>query len=230
MAAYQGTLATIRDEVIALLHLDADVDEAQVDEQVNLAQQDAVMETGCLQQDGSATLTSGQSSYDLPATVAWIKSLTLTYSDGSVTDPLRQVPLDTILSLRRANVAAGSAVVTPLYAISGQNLLDLWPQPGAGQSMAFRYVYLPDELTADGDEPAIMEPYGSKLLTYGAAVELARFKKDPLLPDLEAQYGRWLAKFQVWLNRREGNGPLTFRVRQPDRAPIRFANASVDLG
>jgi hypothetical protein len=171
---------------------------------------------------------AGSASYNMPSEVAWIKSLTLTYPDGSVTDPLRQVPLDTILEQRRATVAAGQSVVVPMYALAGQSRLELWPTPGAGQSLTFWYVYLPAKLTADADVPVIMEPYASKLLLYGALVEGARFKKDPLLADYEASYQFWLARFQVWLNRRETAGASQFRVRGNSRG-LRFADASTDV-
>lgn len=228
MSAFQGTLASIRAEVISALRLTTDLDTDRVDDWVNLAYQQTVQQTGCLQQKGSANLTTQVSSYDLPSTVAWIKLLVINYSDGSISQPLKQVTLEEILQERWATVAAGTQIVKPLYALVGQNQLELWPTPTTGETMDFWYVYLPDELTDGADEPAIMEPYGSKLLTYGALVEGARFKKDPLLPDFEASYETWLARFQVWLNRREGASARTFRVRGPNRF-TRWPNCSMDV-
>ncbi len=158
-----------------------------------------------------------------------MKLLTVTFADGSVSQPLQQVPLETILDRRRASVASGQQVSRPVYALAGQNQLELWPEPGAGQSMSFWYVYLPDELTADGDNPAIMEPFGSELLEAGALVRGARFKKDPLLADLEADLEVRMQRFQVWLNRREGSGPRTFRVWSGG-GTVRVADRSADMG
>ncbi len=229
MASYQGTYASIVAQVIQTLRLDETDDAAQVGEAVNLAYQECVQVTGCLQTSATATLTSGSASYALPAAVAWIQLLTITYADGTFSDPLRQITLAEMLDLRRASVANGQAVVQPLYAVVGLDRLELWPTPGAGQTAVFWYTYLPDELENDADEPVIQEPYGSKLLTYGALVELARFKKDPLLPDFEASYDKWLRRFQVWLNRREGMAPMRFRVQGANR-PIRLADRSADTG
>jgi hypothetical protein len=94
--------------------------------------------------------------------------------------------------------------------------------------MTFWYVYLPDALTADGDVPLIMEPYGSQLLVYGACVELARFKKDPLLQDYEAAWQMWLTRFQLWLNRREGASARTFRIGSTN-GHVRLADRSADV-
>lgn len=229
MSAYQGDFAAIVASVTAKLRLES-ADADQVKEAVNLAYQEAVQATGCLQTSGVATLTEDVASYDLPASVAWIKLLTISYADGSFSDPLQQVPLQGLLEQRRATVASSDQVVVPIYSLAGQNQIELWPTPGAGQSMTLWYVYLPDELTADGDEPAILEPYGSKLLEYGALVELARFKKDPLLGDLEAAYQVWLARFQVWLNRREGQSGATIRVRGATKRGVRVADRSADVG
>jgi len=212
VASYQGTYRTIKDAVIDTLHLDATDDETRVGNEVNLAYQDVVQTTGCLQATATATMTDGVSSYALPAAVAWIKELVVVYADGTVSDPLTQISLDEMLGWRRTTLAVGQQTAQPSYALAGQGQIEVWPTPGADQTLQFWYVYLPDALTADGDEPVILEPYGSRLLMYGACVELARFKKDPLLPDLEAQYGVWLGKFQAWMNFRQGSSPRSVRV------------------
>ncbi len=213
MAVYQGSLATIRAQVITALRLDATADAARVNEWINLAYQEVIQNTGALQTTAVATLTSGDASYTLPSGVAEINLVVITYQDGSVSPPVQRVVLETILENRRATLAENQQLWNPLYAIVGQNQIELWPTPGAGQSLTFWYSYLPDELSGDSDVPLIQEPFGSKILQYGALVEGARFLKDPLLQDFEQQYAGWLARYQIWLNRRQGETSMAFRVR-----------------
>jgi hypothetical protein len=225
---YQGTFGTITAGVIAKLRLDETADLAGVKEAVNVAYQETVQTTGCLQKTATAAMTADVESYDLPFQVAWIRSTWITYPDGSFTDPLQQVTLEQIEEQRRATAASGQQVVRPIYALAGQNQIEVWPTPTADQSMTFVYVYLPDALVADADEPLLMEPYGSMLLQYGALVELARFKKDPLLQDYEQAYAMWLSRFQLWLNRRQGSSARTFRIGSTS-SRIRFADRSADV-
>jgi hypothetical protein len=228
MAAYQGSYGSITATVISKLRLDAAQDTPEVREAINLAYQQVVQETGCLQQTGVAAMADGVSSYDLPAQVAWIRSVWITYSDGSFTDPLQQVTLEQIGEQRRTSAAAGQELTRPIYALAGQNQIEVWPTAGLEQSMTFVYVYLPEALVDNADVPVIMEPYGSKLLEYGALVELARFKKDPLLSDYEAAYQTWMARFQLWLNRRQGSSARTFRIGGSGRG-LRLADRSADV-
>lgn len=214
MASFQGNLGTIRANVIDKLRLDATADEAKANEWINVAYLEAVQSTGALETVGNASLTDGDASYTLPAAVAQINLLTITYSDGTVSQALQRVPLEVILDNRRATLAEGDQLWLGLYALVGQNQIELWPTPGAGQTLTFWYTYLPDELSADADEPLLMEPYGSMLLQYGALVEGARFLKDfGALSDYEAGYAQWMARYQVWLNRRQGQTSQAFRVR-----------------
>lgn len=213
MSVYQGTFGSIKSDVITALRLDATADATRVGNWINLAYQDVCQNTGCLQTTAVATLTDTVGSYTLPASVAEINLVVVTYQDGSVSAPVQRTVLETILNKRRATLAEGQQLWNPQYAIVGQNQIELWPTPGPGQSLTFWYSYLPDELSADGDSPLIQEPYGSKVLQYGALVEGARFLKDPLLQDFEQQHQTWLARFQVWLNRRQGETSMAFRVR-----------------
>ena len=110
MTAYQGTFATIKQAVIDKLRLDATAgdnspDDLRAGEWVNIAYLDAVQATGALETVGNATLTNGTASYLLPAAVAQINMVTITYTDGTVSEPLQRVPLETILQNRRATLA-----------------------------------------------------------------------------------------------------------------------------
>ena len=213
MAAFQGTLLSIRNEVLTTLRLDETADTDRVNEWINLAYQDVIQATGALQATGVATLTNDIGSYVLPAAVAEINLVTLTYPDGSTSAPVQRTVLETILQKRRMTLAVAQQLWNPQYAIVGQNQLELWPTPGANTTLTFWYSYLPDELALDADVPLIQEPFGSRILKYGALVEGGRFLKDPGLTDYENQYQAWMSKYQVWLNRRQGETSMAFRVQ-----------------
>lgn len=230
MTAFSDTFAGITAGVIEKLRLDTTLDTDKTKRWINLAYQAAVQDTGCLQAKADATLTAGVSSYDLPAEVAWIKLLVATYPDGSVSEPFRQVTLEELLETRRATLAGGQLVLRPIYALAGQNQLEIWPDPSAGTTLTFWYVYLPDELVADDDVPVIKVPYGSRLLEYGALVQGAEFKQDLLMMgQWQALYSYWASEFQTWLNRREGEAALQFRVRELGPRRTVLANPSADV-
>lgn len=214
MAAYQGDLIAIRETVIAALRLDTNgADDDKVNAWINLAYQEACQKTQALTSVTITDLTEAVDSYTLDPEIAEINLVIATYADGTVSAPLQRVVLETILEYRRTTLAEGEQLWNAVYTVVGQDQLEIWPMPGAGQSLTFYHSVLPDVLVDDTDSPDLMEPYGSKLLTYGALVEGCRFLKDPLLQDSIAQYQAWLAAFQTWLNRRQGQTSMGFRVR-----------------
>lgn len=224
MPIFQPTLGTIRTAVIDKLRLDDELDVARVDEWINVAYSRVVQETACLQTSGVATLTGDEEAYLMPWQVAFIIAVVIQYADGTISNPMTRVSLDEFINYRRQNSIAGDRVASPIYAIVGQNRMEIWPTPAATDSIRFWYVYLPNALVEDGDEPVIMEPYGGKLLELGACVEGAKFKKDPLLRQFTDENSIWMGRFQAWLNRRKTGGPQAFRLILSDtREPVSLA-------
>jgi hypothetical protein len=89
------------------------------------------------------------------------------------------------------------------------------------------YSYLPTALAVDTDTSVLPEPFGSKLLEYGALAEAADYVGDPDHDRYRTLYESWLAKLRIHLNRRRGRGTGHFRVIG---APLVSVGRDVDLG
>lgn len=212
MAIYKPTFAVIQSNVIGKLRMDSTADSTLVKGWINQAYQEVLQQTGALETTGTTSLTSGTSSYALPTGLVKIRQVVFLYSDGTQSLPLQRVRFEKILTYRYSTLAQGERVTVPLYALVGQDTIEIWPTPGTNQTLKYWYSYLDDALSGDSDTCDIEEPYGSKLLEYGALVEGARYKKDPNLPDYEQQYQVWLRKYQQWSNRRQAQSSQSFDV------------------
>jgi len=209
MASYKGTTNDVLLELQKLLRLAAD-DSNQALVWMNLGMIDCVQRTEALQRTDTAALTAGCDTFTLPAEVLRIKKLTWLYPDGSESRPLIGTDLQTMLDLRRTGTTA-TFYDSPYYTLVGEDQLELWPMPAAGQSLRFWYVRYPQELTSSPDSQfEIREPWGSKLALYSAAVEAARFKKDPLIGEFTAVYGFWLDSYKAHMNRGRGLSQFVF--------------------
>lgn len=206
--SYPATFDTIRTAVIAKARLDATADKARAGQWINETYSQVAAETRCFQQTATTTCTPNISSYTLDATILQIELVTCTTVGGQAWFPLAESQLDEILNLRAGSAGAGPA---RKYALIGLNQLEVWPTPGAADTLTFYYTTLPTPLSADGDLPAIPEPYASKLLEFGALVNAAEFKRDlMMLGDFQQQYATWLQAFQRYVNRKAGAYPESF--------------------
>jgi len=209
--SFQPTLADIRNQVMLKLRLDPE-DTTIATYWIQQAYADVAQQTGFLQDTTTAYgLGTGDNSFDLPCAVAWIRHITMVYPDGTRSRPAQQVRSEEILVKRSIDTSSASLQDGVLYALTGQFSAIFWPLAVNGQQVEILHSELPDEL-ADGDAPLIAEPYGSKLLEYGALVEGAKFKKDPLMTDFEFSYRMWVDRYVAWLNRRRGGSSTAFEV------------------
>lgn len=207
--AFPATFSSLTDDVIALVRLDATDDTAKVQDALNTAYFEAMVENEVLVSSGSATLSANVSTYDLDTAtqIARIKGMWLAPSGGTSTSrPLRQVSLERILQARQTNNGIAAAVqpgVVTLYSLSGQNQLDVYPAPQTADTLHFVYVGFPAVL-AGSDIPEIPEPYATNLLTYGACVPMAEFKADPQRDYYASEQALWQSKYRQHLNLRRG--------------------------
>lgn len=217
MTVLTSTLAQLRAEVTDKLRLDADGDDAtRVDRWLNQVYVTVATKTSCLVTNATATMTGGEDSYVVPSSIVHIDEITLSDSSGTAYPPMVQSSLDEILRRRAFNQA--SSGVPYRYAVVGMNQIEFFPKARTGDVLTFWYSYLPDKLTADGDISLLPEPFGSKLLVYGACVEAADFKNDTRLYFYYQQaYAQWEQDLQAYVNRRPGDYPGAFAVWGPDK-------------
>lgn len=222
MPPYAGTMGAVRTAVVDRLKLDASADATRVLEWINLAYTQVVQETGCLMTCGTVALIDGESSYEFPPDVHWVKAIHYALDDGTIgriSVPLTLVSLDEVLRRRRQDLTPHPDPADPVYAVLGQNRFEIWPEPVNGSLLRFWYVYMPPALVNNSDTFLIKEPYGSKLLELGACVEGAKFKKDPLLQSYQQEYTEWMRRFQGWLNKRQTGTGGTMRVITGNERP-----------
>lgn len=204
--AFPASFQDITQAVIDLIRLTVADDTTRVQDAINTAYYETMVENEVLVSSGSAALTTGISTYDLD-TVTQIARIKDIWADqnGAWTPPLRQVSIDRILYARQTN--AGVSVTSPgtmmWYSLSGQNQLDIYPEPSSSFDLHFVYVGFPTALSGT-DVPQLPEPYSSNCLTYGAAVPMAEFKSDPQLPYFQQQSDVWQSKLRRHLNLRRG--------------------------
>lgn len=212
--AWPSTFKNIQDGVIARLNLDATADLSATKDAINQAYGQVFVETEASQTSGTKTLTSGTATYDLSTFITGgivrIKAMFVS-SSGVTVPPLKMISLDSIL--RRRVGTGGAAAATGYsthYALNGLNGLELWPTPASADVLTIYYAAQPTALSADGDIPALPEPYATRCLTFGACAELADLTGDPEGDDYQAKFDGWIARFRQHLNRRKGGLPGQF--------------------
>lgn len=207
--SFPAAFSDIRTAVISKVRLDATDDVSRVNDWINQTYADVAAETRCFQRSAKSALTAADASYTLDASVLHIELLTVTPANSQAWFPLKECQLDEILNYRA--ISGTSSGPPRSYALVGLNQLEFWPTPGTGDVLTTWYSYLPTPLSADADVAAFPEPFGSKLLEYGALVQAAEWKRDIMvLGDFQSQYASWLQAFQRYLNRKGGAYPGAF--------------------
>lgn len=211
--AFPSTFADITTAVITKARLSTTNDTTKVHDWINQVYAQVCVETEAVQTSATMTATAGVGSYTLPAAVVRIKEMTIQPVGGNYGPPLRPVSLEQILDWRQTSAAVantnGSATH---YALLGLNDFELYPAPASNDTILIYYVALPTALSAGTDVPVLGEPYGSKVLEYGALAQAGEFKGDPMTMDWAQQYENWMQRFRSNLNRARGAGTVQFRV------------------
>jgi hypothetical protein len=206
-------LSEIREQVMVKLRLDPE-DADLVTYWIKQAYADVIQYTGFNLDEVSiaVSLTAGDGHFTLPSEVAWIRHLQFLYQDGTLSRPAQQVRMEEVLTRQQLDEFAGQLEGGHVYAVGGQDIVHFWPLAIAGQQVCILHTELPVADLGDTESPLMQEPFGSKLLEYGALVEGAKFKKDPLMADFEQSYAMWMGRYVGWLNRRKGGSSTAFEV------------------
>jgi len=223
--AFPSTFLDLQRSVIAKARLDADADAAsgpdlqKAKDWINQAYAQVCVETETNQGLGTAVLSPGATTYQLPPEILRIRAMLL-QTAGSTTygPPMEETTLDDILTLRQGD-SASSGTGPSRYALAGLNVLDLWPTPASEDTLLFYYVGPPTALSATSDIPVLQEPYASKLIEYGALAEAADYLKDPDVDKYRALYDMWMKKFRTHLARRAGSHVRSIPTGRPMVTP-----------
>jgi hypothetical protein len=231
--AFPSTFRSIQDAVIAKAYLnDTSANRTRVKDWINQVYADACVETQAVQAAADGTLTANVASYTLAGTVVLeIKQITTKgVSETAYGPPLQRVDLATILAWRQGTLVP---TVTPngtvaAYALNGLNGLELYPTPQNADTLEIWHTALPTALSADSDVPVLQDPWGGKVLEYGAEAEALAFRKMPT-DEARSMYEYWLAKLRRHLHRR-GGFVTQFMPGGSNRASLIPRDRSVDIG
>ncbi len=219
--SFPATFNDIVQAVIDNVRMNANdpTDVQRVQDAVNTAYFETMVENEVLVSSGSAALTAGVATYDLDTVSQIARIKDMWFQTSYVSRPPVQVSIDRILRARQSS--GGAAVVNASiqwYSLTGQNQLDLFPTPAANNTINFVYVGFPAVLSGT-DVPELPEPYASNCLTYGACVPMAEFKSDFQLYYYSQQDDEWQTKLRSHLNMRRGY-PGAFEFA--DDGPLRL--------
>ncbi len=224
--AFPNTFLDLQRKVQNKLRLDANVDASsgndlnKIKDTINEVYAQVCVQTEANQTSATALLISGQSSYAMPSEILRIKQIVAMPSGQSAYGPpLIETTINQLLYWRQTAGAGATGSVTH-YALVGMNQLEVWPTPSAADTLLIYYVALPTALSATTDVPILQEPWGSKLIEYGALAEMSDFLRgadDPSTKEYRQLYAGWMAQFRIHLNRRAGGRTMQMPVVGYDR-------------
>lgn len=223
-------LTTFRSRITSELGLDntnAGTEQGLVDGWVNEGVLQFLLETGCKVTTATMDLTANDEDYALPtASILQVKSIIVTTQAGNKI-PLEAVDNDLIDWLRISSVGGTDPIY---YALSGTDLLRVFPKPTSADTLTVRYVPVPATLSSGSDTPSEIPAQ------YHPAVEAyAKWKAAVWDDDASSMFGSsyqgewemWLSKARKNLNKQRGPwGPVRPR-RQRRNFPIQ---RGVDYG
>ena len=214
-------LADIRNEVSRVIGLDttaAGADETLVDQWANEGVLDILQETRCYVAAAETTVTAGQGDYTLDSDILHVVDLHLTSS--GVTYRLKQVSPQMLLDMR---VTANSQASSPIshFAVSGSNLLMLYPVPSTADTIKLYYVPRPTVMSSGTHDPStttyggIPSEFHRAIVKYVEA-EAADYRDDQTSQHgdrYRADYQRWLGKIRKAVNQKGSTDQFGFEVR-----------------
>lgn len=215
--AFPSTFLDIQNAVINKLRLDATNDLSKVKDWINQVYYEACIETNFYETSSSATtLTAGQTSVSVPSSIVKIEYIVPAGSDGSLWGPMEEVTFEEILENRAWAGSTQTTGAPSRYAFrsSQSSSIEVWPQAYGGETLTFYGVCLPNALSGNTDTPIFPEPYATMVLQYGALVQAAEYKKDPLVSEFNALYIQWIIKLRSLNNVRAGSKVQQFRVER----------------
>lgn len=112
----------------------------------NEAVRDVLLQTGVKVVVRTVALTAGSSDYTLDDEVLLVKAA---YLDGE--RPLQQVTPDEMDWLRSTNPATDTDILR--YALDGNDLFMVYPEPSAATTVYLRVVLKPTEMSSDAHDP-----------------------------------------------------------------------------
>lgn len=178
-----ATLTQLETNVGSELGLDyTGADKTLLDQRLNQAVRRVLLDTMCYVTSATMSESAGAGDYTLDSNI-----LRVVGWQWSGTNSLYSVPQRTsvpeILRLRSAAQASSTTYPASFYAVSGSNLLMVYPTPAAADTITIYYVPKPTEMSSASHDPS-SATYGGIPVEYHDAIEfyalwrLASFADD----------------------------------------------------
>lgn len=186
------TLATLRTDVLTRMGLptgDSLFDSTALTALINAALRQIETENDWSWMEATETITTanGTASYSLAA--RWVRTIAVQIGNSA---PMKKLPLAELLYM---NGASG----TPLYYGFRSDKLELRPVPASTLSVVHTYLKSETPLSADGDTPALPEPFQQAAVEYAAYLG---FRRANNLEDA----GAALAAYSAWIDKMMSRG------------------------
>lgn len=215
-----ATLAQIRNEVTRVVGLDstaAGADETLLDGWVNEAVLDILLETRCYVVSATADMTADQADYTLDSAILHVVDSYNTM--GGTRYRLRQVTPQELNDLRVSSNAEAASPVTH-FAVSGDNLLMVYPTPSSDETLTLYYVPRPTAMSNGTDDPSdtsfggIPSQFHRAIVKYAEA-EAADYRDDKSSGQgdrYRSDYLVWLGKIRKYTNQKGSTSTPPFQV------------------
>ena len=168
-----ASLTALRIEVTAVLGLSAD-DEQLVDSFINEGIADVVVRSQCSVSPITMTTTANIGDYDLSVAILAIVDMYISNDTGDF--PFERITPSELLRLRLNASNTGSPA--RFYALSGANLLMIYPTPSEVETITGIYVPRPNTLANGSDECSEIPPEYHKLIVFYALARAADMDDD----------------------------------------------------
>lgn len=164
------TLAQFRTRIAAKLGFDntaSSAEQSLIDSWVNEAVVEILLRTHCTVETGDMAVTAGTWDYQLDTDILAIRDLWKQGASGDV-EPVIRMSEQEILDLHRSSTTSDAAYLR--YAVSGANLLLVWPTPSSAYTLHLLYVPRPTTMTDGAHDPSV-STYGRIPTEYHKAIE-----------------------------------------------------------
>jgi hypothetical protein len=149
-----ATLATLRSSVSAKLGLDNTAGSAEqvlTDSWCNEAVVEILLRTHCTVETGNMTTTANVWDYQLDTDILAMRDIWREDAQGAI-DPVLRLSEQEILDLHRSATSSNASYTR--YAVSGANLLLIWPKPSAVYTLNLLYVPRPTVMSSASHDPS----------------------------------------------------------------------------
>lgn len=216
MTTYAATYTDCASEVIDKLRLDATLDATRVSNYLNQTLANIAVLTGYFSgSSAGSALAAGATNQALPATLIDLDYLTCGF--GGQTVFMQAINFDRILQLRSTSAGASGP---PYFYYLDKNTVEVWPTAAGGEILTYYGATYPIVWTGSAVS-GLPEPFGSKLLIYGACVEAADYKNDArIYTYYQSAYQQWMGQFMAFLNQRRTENSRAWPVYGPDGRPF----------